>query len=216
MANHHEAKFPILKAIADIAIVPEQLSSVDAEAFVFDSTFNEIVHGIGPQREHKVAGDTTTALSLGDYYDGLEEAKANVGGVWAAKFLFDNGVLTEEQLRKVRTTYVAGLLRIMRFGAKEAHARGAALEFSYLYSHGAIEERNGQFAVNYDKFQDALNSIVSDIGRTLAKGDKESAKALLEDYASKVPALLDILTNKFAEAGIPRDVAMVYHVTNLY
>lgn len=214
MANHHEAKYPILRAIAEIALIPEQLVDVDAESFTFDSTFHELVHGIGPQRETK-AGDSTVALSLGEFYDGIEEAKANVGGVWAAKVLFDKGIITEDQLRKIRTTYVAGLFRIMRFGAKEAHAMGAALEFSYLYSKGAIEERGDRFAINYDKFQDALNGIVAELGRAEAKGDLVAAKALIEGYPARAPALLEVLAKKFVAAGIPRDVALVYHVNGL-
>ncbi len=220
MSNHHEAKYKILSALAEIAIVPEQLGDIDAQSFVFDSTFHEIMHGIGPKREAKV-GDSNVFLSLGEYYDALEEAKANVGGVWAAKFLVDNGVITAEQLKKIYTTYVAGLLRIMRFGAKEAHARGAAFEFSYLYSLGAIEERGDKFAVNYEKLPDALNSIVAEIGRAQANGDKAAAKALLEDYPAKAPQLLEALAKKFAsasgwgEGGIPRDVALVYHVKGM-
>ncbi|MBI2974603.1 MAG: hypothetical protein HYY43_03335 [Deltaproteobacteria bacterium] len=220
MSNHHEAKYKILSALAEIAIVPEQLGDIDAQSFVFDSTFHEIMHGIGPKREAKV-GDSNVFLSLGEYYDALEEAKANVGGVWAAKFLVDNGVITAEQLKKIYTTYVAGLLRIMRFGAKEAHARGAAFEFSYLYSHGGIEERGDKFAVNYEKLPDALNSIVAEIGHAQAKGDKAAAKALLEDYPAKAPALLETLAKKFASSsgwdggGIPRDVALVYHVKGM-
>ncbi|MBI2341680.1 MAG: hypothetical protein HYU98_02970 [Deltaproteobacteria bacterium] len=220
MSNHHEAKYKILSALAEIAIVPEQLGDIDAQSFVLDSTFHEIMHGIGPKREAKV-GDSNVFLSLGEYYDALEEAKANVGGVWAAKFLVDNGVITAEQLKKIYTTYVAGLLRIMRFGAKEAHARGAAFEFSYLYSHGGIEERGDKFAVNYEKLPDALNSIVAEIGHAQAKGDKAAAKALLEDYPAKAPQLLETLAKKFALSsgwdggGIPRDVALVYHVKGM-
>jgi hypothetical protein len=214
MANHHEAKYPILKAIAEIALIPEQVADVDPQSFTFDSTFHELVHGIGPQRETRV-GESTVALSLGEFYDGIEEAKANVGGVWAAKVLLDKGIITEDQLRKIRTTYVASLFRVMRFGAKEAHAMGAALEFSYIYSKGAIEERGEQFAINYDKFQDALNGIVAELGRAEAKGDKAASKALLEDYPAKAPALLERLAKKFVAAGIPRDVALVYHVDGL-
>jgi len=219
-ANHHEAKYQILKALADIAVAPEQIAEVDPQSFVFDSTFHEIMHGIGPQRE-TAAGGTTVALAIGEYYDGLEEAKANVGGVWAAKILADNGVITPEQLKNIRTTYIAGLLRIMRFGANEAHAKGAAFEFGYLFSKGAIEARGERFFVNHDKLQAALDSIVAEIGRALAAGDAKAAKELLETYPAKSPALLDDLAKKFAAApgpdgsGIPRDVALVYHVKGM-
>jgi hypothetical protein len=213
-ANHHEAKYQILRAIADIAMVPEQLADVDAQSFVFDSTFHEIMHGIGPQKETK-AGDSTVGLVLGDLYDGLEEAKANVGGVWFAKILLDNAIISADDLRKIHTTYVAGLMRVMRFGKGEAHAKGAALEFGYLFSKGAIEVRGGKFAVVEEKMQDALTGLVAEIGRAMAKGDKDAAKVLLESYPAQAPALLDTMARAFAEAGIPRDVALVYHVQGL-
>ena len=213
-SNHHEAKYQILRPIAEIAIVPEQLQYVDPQSFVFDSTFHEIMHGIGPQRESKV-GDSTVQLMIGEDYDSIEEAKANVGGVWAADVLFDNNIITQEQLKSIQTTYVAGLLRIMRFGAGEAHARGAALEFSYLFNHGAIEIKDGRFAVNYDKFQDVLMGLVGEIGRALATGDKTAVKMLLVDYPAKMPPIMNEMAKKFAVAGIPRDVALVYHVKGL-
>ena len=78
-------------------------------------------------------------LQLKEKYSAIEEAKADVTGLWALQYLIDKGVVDEEMQRTLYTTYLASMFRSVRFGITEAHGRGVALQFNYLTDEGAIK-----------------------------------------------------------------------------
>jgi hypothetical protein len=71
------------------------------------------------------------------------EAKADITGLFLVRYLFDSKQLPggEAAERRLYTTFLASSFRTMRFGLKEAHGRGMALQFNYLTDKGAFVAR---------------------------------------------------------------------------
>ena len=65
----------------------------------------------------------TFAKRSGRLTRGLEEAKADVVGMFGLKWLVDHGALPKEKLEEYYASYVAGIFRTVRFGAGEAHGQ---------------------------------------------------------------------------------------------
>src|SRR6266545_8406805 len=84
-------------------------------------------------------------------FSGLEEAKADVVGMFALKWLVDRGILKKERLEEYYASYVAGVFRTVRFGTGEAHGRAEMMEFNYLSSQGAIVKTGARYQVDYGK-----------------------------------------------------------------
>ena len=76
--------------------------------------------------------------AIGPAYSGLEEAKADVTGIFLAKWLVDQKLLPASELNGIYASYVAGIFRTLRFGTAEAHGRAELMEFNYLLEHGAL------------------------------------------------------------------------------
>ena len=51
----------------------------------------------------------------------LDQAKADVAGMFGLKWLVDHGALPKERLEEYYASYVAGIFRTLRFGTGEAH-----------------------------------------------------------------------------------------------
>ena len=119
--------------------LPEQVAKVSGEGYLLGTIMHEICHGLGPDFAHNAKGEKISIReAIGPIYGGLEEAKADVVGMFALKWLVDHGVLPKEKLQEYYASYVAGNFRTLRFGAAEAHGQAEMMEFNYYLEHGAV------------------------------------------------------------------------------
>jgi hypothetical protein len=137
---------------------------------------------------------------LKDTYSAIEEAKADITGLWALQYLIDKGLIDKSLERTVYTTFLASMFRSVRFGIKEAHGRGVALQFNYLTDEGAIkyDERTNSFSIVPSRVKEAVRKLTSELLTIEAEGSYERAKAILEKYAVLRPPMqqaLDRLKN---------------------
>jgi hypothetical protein len=192
LKNVQEAKFaktltPISKVLLDAA----QQSSLSFEAFFTHILAHELMHGLGPHNIKVEGKETTVRQQLKELYSSIEEAKADITGLWALQYLMDKGVIDRQMERSIYTTFLASAFRSVRFGITEAHGRGIALQFNYLVDEGAINinESAGTFSVNPAKIKDAVRKLTHDILTLQAEGSYEKAKAMLDKYALVRPPM---------------------------
>jgi hypothetical protein len=136
----------------------------------------------------------------------LEEAKADISGLFALQYLIDRGVVPKSMEEPMYVTYLASAFRSIRFGISDAHGKGMALQFNYLADLGAFEHSaaTGRFKVNFAKIKDATQRLTAHIMTIQAEGSYEKAKALFDQYVMMKPemkAAIDKMTD------IPTDIA---------
>src|SRR5262249_15080581 len=133
LKNVQQAKFDkTLVPISKVALDPSQQSRISFDAFFSQILAHELMHGIGPHNIKPGGVETTVRLSLKELYSAIEEAKADITSLWALQYLMDKGSLDKSLERDLYTTYLASSFRSVRFGLKEAHGKGQALQFNYL------------------------------------------------------------------------------------
>ena len=81
--------------------------------------------------------------ALQQSYGALEEAKADIAGLFALQYLIDKGVLDRALERSVYVTFLASTFRTLRFGG-DAHAVGMALQLNTLARRGRGPRREGR------------------------------------------------------------------------
>ena len=192
LKNVQEAKFnKVLVPIAGAIMDPSQQSQISFDAFFTQILTHELMHGLGPH-EIKVQGrDTNVRKELKELYSAIEEAKADITGLWALQYLMDHGGVDPAMERDLYTTYLASSFRSVRFGITEAHGKGQALQFNYLLDEGGIkmDEATGTFSIDTSKMKDAVRKLTAEILTIEAEGSYEKAKALLDKYALIRPAM---------------------------
>ncbi len=204
LKNVQEAKFAkVLLPISKVALDPAQRGDVAFDAFFTHVLMHELVHGLGP---HAVAGGGTTVReALGEYSSALEEAKADVGGLFALQKLVDDGKIDRAMGRTLYPTFVAEAFRSVRFGLGEAHGKGVALQLNWLLDAGAVRPRpDGTFGVDAAKAREAVVSLTREIMTIQGRGDRAAAKALLDRMGVVRPEVKRVLDRL---AGIPVDIA---------
>src|SRR5207245_1926816 len=126
-------------------------AKVSGEGYLVTTIMHETCHGLGPafartssdkSASDKSAGKVDIREAIGPGFSGLEEAKADVTGMFALKWLVDHDALPKEKLEEYYASYVGGVFRTVRFGTAEAHGQAEMMEFNYISERGAIR-RNG-------------------------------------------------------------------------
>ncbi|KAL3500165.1 hypothetical protein ACH5RR_039258 [Cinchona calisaya] len=198
LKNVSEAKFKlILQPIADVCISKEQREFVDFDSFFTHTICHECCHGIGPHTITLPNGKKSTVrLELQELHSALEEAKADIVGLWALKFLINKGLLPKSLVKSMYVSFLAGCFRSVRFGLEEAHGKGQALQFNYLFENGAIVLHSDEtFSVNLDKVEGIVESLSREILTIQARGDKNMARILLQKYSVMTQPLKVALRN---------------------
>jgi len=217
LKNVQEAKFnSVLLPIAKRLLPDEAQSDVNFQAFFTHIVAHELMHGLGPHEITVTARKrlSTPRLELKEVYGSIEEAKADVTGLFALQFLIDQGQaragqplagLTEKNLY---TTYVASSFRSLRFGATEAHALGQAVQINYLLDKGAVvAQPDGRFRVDVMKMKQAVRGLDHELLTLEATGDYAGAKRLLDRMGVIRPQMRHVL-DKLAD--IPVDIEPLY------
>jgi hypothetical protein len=179
LKNVQEAKFQrVLLPIAGVALAPADRGKVSFDAFFTHILMHELMHGLGP---HQVAGSgQAVRLALTDSYAAIEEAKADISGLWALAQLADKGVVPPPVAQSMYTTFLASAFRSIRFGINESHGKGIALQLNYLLDHGGfVVNPDGTFAVVEAKIRPAVAALTSDLMTLQAEGNYAGAKDLL-------------------------------------
>ncbi|XP_062157192.1 nudix hydrolase 3 [Alnus glutinosa] len=216
LKNVSEAKFKhILQPIADVCITKEQQELVDFESFFTHTICHECCHGIGPHTITLPNGQKSTVrLELQELHSALEEAKADIVGLWALRFLIGQDLLPKSLLKSMYVSFLAGCFRSVRFGLHEAHGKGQAVQFNWLYDKGAfIFHPDETFSVDFSKVEGAVESLSREILTIQAKGDKEAANVLLQKY-SKMTQPLKVALQKLEDIQVPVDIAPIFPIAN--
>ncbi len=174
LKNIQEAKFAkILQPIAARVLSPADQKYVSFDAFFTHILAHEMTHGIGPQANVRQA--------LKEQHAAIEEAKADVTGLFMLQYLFDHKLLPSAE-RPLYTTFLASSFRTLRFGVHEAHGKGMAMQVNYLTDKGAFIARpDGTFAVDFAKIKGAVRDLVHDLLEIEATGDYARANRMLDE-----------------------------------
>ncbi len=155
---------------------------------------HELMHGLGPHNITVGGRATTVRQELKDAYSTIEEAKADVSGLFALQFLVDRGKLEKQFQDTMYITFLASMFRSIRFGLNEAHGRGVAIQLNYFLDHGGVTvAQDGTFAVDAARIRQNVIDLTRDIMTMQATGDYAAARQMIERLAVVRPPVQTVL-----------------------
>jgi hypothetical protein len=206
LENVMQAKFDkIMLPIARELIADDQQSHLTFDAFFENTMFHEVAHGLGIKNTLKGKGMVRTALK--DQASSFEEGKADILGLYMVSKLAEKGELDKTRLMDNYVTFLAGILRSVRFGASDAHAKANMVRFNFFQQQGAFtrDATTGRYRVDFDKMTAAMNALSAKLLTIQGDGDYDAAKQLT-DRMGNVDATLAGDLKRLDKAKIPVDV----------
>ena len=204
-ARVNDVILPIAKELMD----PEQAARASGEGYLASTMMHEISHGLGPAFSRVDGKQVDIREAIGPLFSGLEEAKADVVGMYGLKWLVDHGALPKERLPEFYSSYVAGIFRTVRFSIAEAHGRAEMMEFNYLSEQNAIKRdaQTRRYSVDYERMPEALAALAKELLEIEASGDRQRAEKWFTRY-EKMPSELQSALQ--AVSHVPVDVDPVF------
>jgi len=205
LKNMQDAKFRmVLLPISKVALPAADQAKISFDAFFTHILMHELMHGLGPHAIGVGGRQTTVRQELKETYSTIEEAKADISGLWALRQLADKKQLDPTIGKTMYTTFLASAFRSIRFGVNEAHGRGIAIQVNYLLDAGAFKVRqDGTFTVDSAKIGDAVTALTREILTLQAEGSYAKAKDMLDRLGVVRPEVQKVLDKL---VGIPVDI----------
>ena len=209
LKNVQEAKFQtVLTPISTVALPAAAQTDVSFEAFFTHILMHELMHGLGPSTITADGRQTTVRQELRETYSTIEEAKADISGLWALHQLIDQGLVDRSLERSMYTTFLASTFRSIRFGINEAHGRGVAIQLNTFLDAGAVTVgADGRFAINHSRIRDVVTALTGELMTVQATGDFDAAERILETRGVVRPEVQRVLDRL---RGIPIDIQPRY------
>jgi hypothetical protein len=207
LRNVQEAKFrATLTPISKVVLPAAAQSSLSFDSFFTHILAHEMSHGIGPHTITANGRSTTPRQEMKELYSAIEEAKADVTGLFMLQHFFDHGYLKHDE-KALYTTFLASSFRTLRFGIHEAHGKGMALQFNYLTDKGAFVNKNGAWEVDEAKIRGAVRDLTHDLLTLEATGDYAGAKRMLDTLGVIRPEVSATIAKL---GGVPVDINPVF------
>ncbi len=209
LKNVQEAKFEhVLTPISRVALPSAEQGDVTFDAFFTHILMHELMHGLGPGTITVDGVETTVRRQLRETYSTIEEAKADISGLWALHQLIDRGVLDSSLTRSMYTTFLASSFRSIRFGINEAHGRGVAIQLNSFLDAGAVTvDSDGRFTVDHSRIRGAVTALTTELMTLQATGDVGAAERILEARGVVRPAVQRVLDRL---GSVPTDIQPRY------
>jgi hypothetical protein len=222
LKNVQEAKFrAVLLPIARRTLSRNAMLDVNFESFFTHILAHELTHGIGPHQIKVGDRETNPRLELKELYSAIEEAKADVTGLFALQYLMDHSkelnlgstVSSDDAAeRQLYVTFLASSFRELRFGLNDAHGKGMAMQFNYLMDKGAIVPHgDGTFSIDMKKVKEAVRDLDHELLTVEAQGDYAAAKKMLDELGVVRPILKRALAKL---QDLPTDIEPIFITAN--
>ena len=163
-----------INKLLDKLVTPELHKYFDVDADHLFVIGHENGHSLGPDNEYQ--------RSLGNYKSTIEEHKADMVSITFMPEYVKVGVIDEEMLKKIYTTWVIYRL-FLKAKPVEVHRISELIHFNYLLEHGAFFfDTANKLHINFDKFHDVAYDLLHKTIEIQLSKSPEVAREFIDKY----------------------------------
>ncbi len=194
----------ILMPVSNVLIHEDQRKNISFDAFFGNTMFHEVAHGLGIKKT--ITGKGTVRNALKEHATALEEGKADVLGLYMITQLHEQGEI-DRDLMDHYVTFLASILRSVRFGAASSHGKANMIRFNFFQEYGAFsrDEATNTYRVNFDKMKEATNALSERILTLQGDGDYDGVADLVTEKGL-IGDVLKADLDRLKELDIPLDL----------
>jgi len=156
------------------------------EHLTMDGGFNRTLwHEIGHYLGVSVtADDRSLAEALAEFADLLEEMKSDLVSLHAAPRLRDIGYYDDAGLRAHYADGIRRTLQVVRPRPDQPYQNMQLMQFNFFMEYGLIEPGSDTalLTINYDRYHEAVDELLSQVLHLQYAGDYELAKAFVRRW----------------------------------
>lgn len=168
-------------------------SDLDLEGNFYRTLWHEIGHYLGPIQTRNGQDVDAMLQETGDLF---EEMKADLISLFSAPRIHARGNYTDAQLRAI---YASGILRVLRKNKPartQAYGTMQLMQFNWYMDKGLIHFMDGEIFIDYEKYPDAVESLLKEILSLQYDGDKARANDFIDQWTHWDEAIHGVIAEK--------------------
>jgi len=141
--------------------------------------WHEIGHYLGVDRTDDGRNLDDALGSLSNLY---EEMKADLVSLFSAQRLHDEGHYSDRELREL---YAGGILRVLQAGPPrrdQPYQTMQLMQWNWYMRRGLVALEDGRLTIRYDRYPDAVESLLREVLAVQASGDPARAEAFVDEW----------------------------------
>jgi hypothetical protein len=160
--------------------------------------WHEIGHYLGVDRDRQ-GRDLDAALQ--ENAPALEEMKADLVSLFAARALRTRGYYDDQALRHVYAAGIRRTLQNVRPRRDQPYQTMQLMQMNYFLEKGLLEvDPSGQLVIRYDRYHDTVTALLREVLAVQHEGDKAASDRFIERYTAWSPDLHEPLAAKMRAA----------------
>jgi len=190
--NTGEAVHQLWGSLLAEEFLPGNIVEKYGEQLYFGGQIHAILHEIGHttgRQDPDHPGQPSSYLK--EEYSPLEEARAELFGMWASQASAQAGIITREVADAGQYSMLLSMINALKFEAAQAHNTARNVIFHYLQAAGVIrieqEDDRKKFLLDLEALHPHVERLLGRIGDIKAAGDREGAASLRDEYCFEDP-----------------------------
>ncbi|HEX6641634.1 MAG TPA: NUDIX hydrolase [Thermoanaerobaculia bacterium] len=173
-------------------VVDAQANDLAAEGNFQRTLWHEIGHYLGVDRDKN---GRTLDVALEDYADSVEEMKADLVSLFALHRM------NHEALRAIQAGGIRRTLQNVQPRKDQPYQMMQLLQFNWFLDKGLITaDKNARLTVHYDKYPEAVTSLLAEVLKLQHEGDKAATAAFFDKWTKWTPELHEKLAARIRDA----------------
>jgi hypothetical protein len=175
--------FEVRRNAYEAAVSDPNHDAYDPKGDFFRTMFHEIGHYLGVDQ---TKDGRTLDIALEEDASILEELKADLVSLHVSKALNKRGYYSPQRLRSVLAAGVRRVLLKTQPRKSQVYATMELMQLNYYLEKGALtfDSDSGQLEVQFGRFHQAVDAMLSDVLRLQYEGDKAAADAFIATYTA--------------------------------
>jgi hypothetical protein len=191
----------------DAATVDAHHGDLTPDGGFYRTLWHEVGHYLGIDR---TADGRDLDAALQDTADLLEEMKADLVSLFAARMLRERGFYDEGQLRAI---YADGILRVLqktRPRRDQPYQTMQLIQWNWYLDRGLLSIEDGRLAIDYARYPDAVSSLLAEVLELQRSGDRDAADAFVERWTGWDEARHGAIARRMRDAETTRFALVRY------
>ena len=158
---------------------------VDQEFHAYFNPEAEHIFVIGHENGHSLGPDSSYQNALGVYKHVIEENKADIISIAFMPEYVKSGIITENTLKEIYTTWIVRLLLKSRPKLIQPHRLGDLIHFNALLEKGAISfSESGKLRIDFARIHPVIYQLLEETIAVQLSKSPEKAKAFIDKYGT--------------------------------
>ena len=189
------------------AVIEGQANDMTPESGFYRTLWHEIGHYLGVDQ---TADGRDLDAALEDTADLLEEMKADLVSLTAARILNQRGRISDTQLRGIYASGIRRVLQKNRPRREQPYQTMQLIQWNWFMDHGALRFEDGRLRIDYRRYPEAVTSLLREVLALQRNGDRAAANAFVDRWTVWNPELHEVIAARMRETERTRFNLVTY------